>query len=94
MNILRPLLPLFFACYALGGHGFAADVLTYHNDNQRTGWNSQEATLTPLNVNGRAALYSLGFMMRRAAAVLLKEIQLRLRSKRMPMAGRGASTWQ
>ena len=27
------------------------NVTTYHNDNQRTGWNSQENTLTPANVN-------------------------------------------
>ena len=26
------------------------DVLTYHNDPQRTGWNNQEASLTPSNV--------------------------------------------
>ena len=26
------------------------DVITYHNDNGRTGWNSHENTLTPANV--------------------------------------------
>ena len=30
----------------------AADVLTYHYDNSRTGWNSNETTLTPANVKG------------------------------------------
>ena len=29
----------------------AADVLTYHNDNQRDGANLKETTLTPANVN-------------------------------------------
>ncbi|MBV8969391.1 MAG: pyrrolo-quinoline quinone, partial [Verrucomicrobia bacterium] len=28
-----------------------ADVLTYHNDNARTGWNPNETILTPSNVN-------------------------------------------
>ena len=28
-----------------------ASVLTYHNDNQRTGANTAETTLTPANVN-------------------------------------------
>ena len=31
--------------------GIAADVLTYHNDNARTGWNPNEFLLTPSNVN-------------------------------------------
>jgi FG-GAP-like repeat len=29
----------------------STDVLTYHNDNARTGWNSNEVVLTPGNVN-------------------------------------------
>src|SRR5262245_57554871 len=29
----------------------ATDVLTYHNDNARTGWNPNEVMLTPANVN-------------------------------------------
>jgi hypothetical protein len=29
----------------------ATDVLTYHNDNARTGWNPNEVILTPANVN-------------------------------------------
>ena len=28
-----------------------ASVLTYHNDNNRTGWNANETTLTTANVN-------------------------------------------
>lgn len=35
----------------LGSPGIAADVLTYHNDNARTGWNPNEFLLTPSNVN-------------------------------------------
>src|SRR5215469_7997706 len=34
--------------------GFASTahaVTTYHNDNRRTGWNSNEVVLTPANVN-------------------------------------------
>jgi outer membrane protein assembly factor BamB len=30
--------------------GFAGDVLAYHNDNARTGWNRTETILTPANV--------------------------------------------
>ncbi len=52
MNILRGHLPIVFVCYALTSQGFATDVLTYHNDNVRTGLNSQEGMLTPWNVNG------------------------------------------
>jgi hypothetical protein len=43
-----------FACYALSGGGFAADVLTYHNDNAQTGLNPQEGTLAPQNVNANS----------------------------------------
>ncbi|MBV9131001.1 MAG: hypothetical protein JO298_11505, partial [Verrucomicrobia bacterium] len=50
MKILRAHLPIVFACFALG-HLFATDVLTYHNDNTRTGWNPNEVLLTPGNVN-------------------------------------------
>src|SRR6516225_1198878 len=32
----------------------ATDVLTYHNDNSRTGWNPNEVILTPANVNPNA----------------------------------------
>jgi hypothetical protein len=32
----------------------AADVLTYHNDNARTGWNANEVILTPSNVNANS----------------------------------------
>jgi hypothetical protein len=35
---------------ALGSPVIAADVLTYHNDNARTGCNPNEITLTPSNV--------------------------------------------
>src|SRR5215467_14740687 len=31
-------------------------VITYHNDNLRTGWNSNEQTLTPTNVKSTFAL--------------------------------------
>ena len=54
MNISRGHLLIVFACYALSGHGFATDVLTYHNDNAHTGLNSEETTLTPQNVNGNS----------------------------------------
>ena len=32
----------------------ATDVLTYHNDNARTGWNPNEVILIPANVNPNA----------------------------------------
>jgi hypothetical protein len=51
MNFRRGYFPIVLACYALSTHCFAADVLTYHNDNARTGLNSSETTLTPQNVN-------------------------------------------
>ena len=44
-------LPLVIVCYLLSSRGFAADVLTYHNDNARTGLNPAETILTPQNVN-------------------------------------------
>jgi hypothetical protein len=34
-------------CAALPARVLAVDVLTYHNDNLRSGWNSAETTLTP-----------------------------------------------
>jgi outer membrane protein assembly factor BamB len=50
----RPALAAFFltcflACAA--SSAFSQDVLTYHNNNTRTGLNSLETTLTPANVN-------------------------------------------
>jgi hypothetical protein len=47
--------PLFFFLLVITAHlicpGNAADVLTYHNNNARTGWNPNEFILTPSNVN-------------------------------------------
>jgi hypothetical protein len=47
----------------LAATGFAANVLTYHNDNARTGANLAETTLTPANVNqasfGKLFAYSV-----------------------------------
>jgi hypothetical protein len=54
MKTFRTALVIVFACSALAGRGLCTDVLTYHNDNARTGWNSQEATLTPHNVNAQS----------------------------------------
>jgi len=47
---------------ALIDSGSATDVLTYHNDNARTGWNPNEFTLTPSNVN--ASSFGLKFNLR------------------------------
>jgi hypothetical protein len=38
-------------CSYFTSPGIATDVLTYHNDNARTGWNANETILTPSNVN-------------------------------------------
>jgi hypothetical protein len=54
MNIFGNHWVIIFACYALSGGGFAADVLTYHNDNAQTGLNPQEGTLAPQNVNANS----------------------------------------
>jgi hypothetical protein len=51
MNTFRGLLLVVLAACTSVGPGLGADVLTYHNDNARTGLNSLEATLTPFNVN-------------------------------------------
>ena len=50
-NVLNRQLPLLIACYLLSSRGFAADVLTYHNDNARAGLDPTETILTPQNVN-------------------------------------------
>jgi hypothetical protein len=47
---LRALLVLAFLC-ALASVSYAQDVLTYHNNNARTGLNNAEKFLTPANVN-------------------------------------------
>jgi hypothetical protein len=51
MKSLRMVLPLLWASSALHFSCLATDVLTYHNDDERTGWNSTETTLTSSNVN-------------------------------------------
>jgi hypothetical protein len=51
MDIRRGYFLIVLACHALSSPCFAADVLTYHNDNARTGWNPNEVVLTPSNVN-------------------------------------------
>jgi FG-GAP-like repeat len=51
----RSILPLaWLSLFAAFYPGTAADVLTYHNDNARTGWNPNEVTLTPSNVNANS----------------------------------------
>ena len=47
---------LFYAAVSLvcSFRCIATDVLTYHNDNARTGWNPNEVILTPANVNPNA----------------------------------------
>ena len=45
-------------CAALPARALAVDVLTYHNDNLRSGWNSAETALTPKTVAaGMKALF-------------------------------------
>ena len=51
MDIRRGHFIIVLAGYALSFPSFAMDVLTYHNDNARTGLNASETTLTPKNVN-------------------------------------------
>jgi hypothetical protein len=51
MKICAASLPTLYTCLVLGSHCCAADVLTYHNNNARTGLNSNEVLLTPGNVN-------------------------------------------
>src|ERR1700740_3765467 len=52
--LIKRLILLFFSISTntiLNCPGIAADVLTYHNDNARTGWNQNEIVLTPSNGN-------------------------------------------
>ena len=42
---------LLFALGLLGACGRPVSVLTYRNDNYRSGWNDDERTLTSANVN-------------------------------------------
>jgi outer membrane protein assembly factor BamB len=49
LNLQNTLLLLGMATFAVPAN--AQDVLTYHNDNLRNGWNSRETILTPANVN-------------------------------------------
>jgi hypothetical protein len=51
INVLNRQLPLVIACSLLSSRGLAADVLTYHNNNARTGLNPAETILTPQSVN-------------------------------------------
>ncbi len=51
MNVINRQFPLVIICCLLSSHSFAGDVLTYHNNNARTGLNPNETTLTPQNVN-------------------------------------------
>lgn len=54
LNIFGRHSVILLSCLALSHPVFAVDVLTYHNDNARTGLNSEEATLTPQNVNANS----------------------------------------
>lgn len=49
-SVLRLVLPAIFLL-AFAARAFSQDVLTYHNNNSRTGLNSSETTLTLSNVN-------------------------------------------
>src|SRR5271165_576719 len=50
MRIIDKALLGFIACFGWSFSAVAADVLTYHNDNARTGVNPDEISLTPQNV--------------------------------------------
>ena len=55
----KTIAPLFAAMTLTVASAFATDVLTYHNDNARDGWNPNETVLTPSNVN--SASFGLKF---------------------------------
>src|SRR5271166_5948124 len=59
MRIIKGIVLVFIACAGWSFSGVAADVLTYHNDNARTGLNLDEISLTPQNV--RADTFGLQF---------------------------------
>src|SRR5580698_2346912 len=53
-SLPRVILTTFFFCHLLADGAslaFSQDVLTYHNNTARNGFNSSETTLTPANVN-------------------------------------------
>src|ERR1700722_12393775 len=54
MNIFKGPSIILFLCCALTVRSFAADVLTFHNDNAHTGLNSAEITLTPQDVKANS----------------------------------------
>jgi hypothetical protein len=55
----KTIAPLFVVMALTVASAFAADVLTYHNDNARDGLNANETILTPSNVN--SASFGLKF---------------------------------
>jgi hypothetical protein len=59
MRIMDGVILGFITCFGWNFSALAADVLTYHNDNARTGLNPDEITLTPQNV--RADTFGLKF---------------------------------
>ena len=51
---------LLFVCFVItAGSAHGKNVLTYHYDNRRTGWNQNETVLTPGNVSGLQLLQSV-----------------------------------
>ena len=56
-------LPVVLAGFAANTALSQTSIVTYHNDRQRTGWNSQETILTPVQV-----LAAFGHITRRSRA--------------------------
>ena len=53
MKIIFPMRIIASVLILVAGHAIGESVLTYHNDNARTGANTNETLLTPANVNAR-----------------------------------------